>query len=113
MLARIDGNTVFVCKTIWPIDVKIDVLHAKIESLIQKVEALEAKVEIKGEIVRSECAGLYMEMADGKKRTSRLEEYTRVLDKHPADEPVHYTGGAFGDLSLLEQHRMQQRGSEY
>jgi predicted RNase H-like nuclease (RuvC/YqgF family) len=88
-------------------------LYREIVKVQNKVEALDTKMDIIDEMVRTECARLYMEMADGKKRTSRLEEYTRVLDKHAADEPMHYSGGAFGMLALREQHRMQQRGSEY
>jgi hypothetical protein len=95
-------------------------LAGQVESVAEQVEKLSDVIETKTKaldftivFLRTELSLLYMEMAEVRKRTSRLEEYTRVLDKHAADEPVHYTGGAFGHLSLLEQHRMQQRGSEY
>ncbi len=121
---------------------------------MSRMETVLEEIEKKIERLEIACAGLYMEMADGKKRTCRLEEYTRMLDMQPrgseagrvvayvnaklakmywyhetdlpafwagwrpvaderADEPVHYSGGAFGMLALREQHRMQQRGSEY
>ncbi len=106
-------------------------VEQQIEALQAKLEAFVAEREIKDAMVRSECAGLYVEMCDGKKRTSWLEEYSRMLDRDMqslasrldatgvaqapvrAGEPEHRTGGAFGHLSPPEQHRMQQRGSEY
>ncbi len=106
----------------------MNAVEQKIEALTAKLEALEAKVEIKAEIVRSEFVGLYMEMADGKKRTSWLEEKARMLDKDMqsvatrldakigalgAEAEAAGAGGAFGALPLLEQHHVQQRGSEY
>ncbi len=109
----------------------LNVVEQKIEALQAKLEALVAEREIKDAMVRSECAGMYVEMCDGKKRTSWLEEYSRMLDRDMqslatrldaigvaqapvrAGEPEHRTGGAFGHLSTPEQHRMQQRGSEY
>ncbi len=59
----------------------LNAMEQKIEALEAKLEALVAEREIKDAMVRTECAGLYMEMADGKKRTKWLEEYTRMLDK--------------------------------
>jgi hypothetical protein len=57
-------------------------VEQKIEALAAKLEALEAKVETKAEVVRSECAGLYMEMGDGKKR-KRQSQYKQQPRRLP------------------------------
>ena len=74
---------------------KIRELEEKMEAVEAKMEALEAKMEAL--VAKPEAAE---------------EELLVLLDENGMIFSG-YTGGAFGHLSLLEQHRMQQRGSEY